>query len=109
MRRSKRKRVTNFNINEKVVTKTGDSYPLAEDELSLYGVSDLDEQIDRLRRPTIVMLIFTNNNDESEPEESDEDDLMKDIANKAGPPIKKNLANMINNVTQLIGKNWFKN
>ena len=58
MRKSKRKRVTNFNINKKVVTETGDSYPLAEDELSLYGVSDLDEQIDQLRGPTIVMLIL---------------------------------------------------
>ena len=58
MRKSKRKRVTNFNINKKVFTETGDSHPLAEDELSLYGVSDLDEQIDQLRRPTIVMLIF---------------------------------------------------
>ena len=44
---------------------------------------------------------FANNNDESEPEESDDDDHIKDIANnfslveKIGPPIEKNLANII--------------
>ena len=47
---------------------------------------------------------FANNYDESEPEESDEDDLIKVIANdfsaveKTGPTIMKNLANIINNV-----------
>ena len=47
---------------------------------------------------------FANNNDESEPEESDEDDLMKDIANdfsaveKTGLPIGNKLASIINNV-----------
>ena len=35
--------MTNFNINKKVVRETGDSHPLAEDELSLYGGSDLDQ------------------------------------------------------------------
>ena len=44
------------------------------------------------------------NNDESEPEESDEDDLINDIASdfsaveKTGPPIGKKLASIINNV-----------
>ena len=41
MRKGKRKRVTNFNINKKVVRETGDSHPPAEDELSLYSGSDL--------------------------------------------------------------------
>ena len=47
---------------------------------------------------------FAKNNDESEPEDSDEDDLIKDVANnfsvveKTGPPIGKNLASIINNV-----------
>ena len=44
------------------------------------------------------------NNDESEPEESDKDDLINDIAidfsavEKTGPPIGKKLASIINNV-----------
>ena len=38
--------MTNFNINEKVVRETGDSHPPADDELSLYGGSDLDQKID---------------------------------------------------------------
>ena len=67
------------------------------DELSLYGGSDLDEQIDQLvntnKSPKIN---FVKNNDESAPEECDEDDLLKDIGNdfsiveKTGPPIGKN-------------------
>ena len=49
-----------------------------EDELSLYGGSDLGEQIDQLVDTTN----FSNHNkDESEPEESNGDDLIKDIAN----------------------------
>ena len=104
MRKGERKHVTNFNINKKVVRGTGDSHPLAEDELSLYGGSDLDEQIDRLVDTTNNHVNSANHNDESEPEQSDEDDLIKDIANnfsaveKTGPPIAKNLANIINNV-----------
>ena len=42
-RKGKRTRVTNFNINKKLVRETGDSHPLPEDELSLYGGSDLDQ------------------------------------------------------------------
>ena len=44
---------------------------------------------------------FANNNDESEPDGSDEDDLIKDIANdfsaveKTGPPIRTKLASII--------------
>ena len=82
MRKGKRKRVTNFNINKKVVRETGDNHPPAENDMSLCDGSDLDEQIDRLvdtiKSPKVN---FANNNDGSEPEESDEDDLIKDIAN----------------------------
>ena len=73
--------MANFNINKKVVRETGDSHPLAEDELSLYGGSDLDEQIDLLLDTTNSQVNFANNNDESELEESYEDDLIKEIAN----------------------------
>ena len=103
-RKGKRKCVTNFNINKKVVRETGDSQPPAKGELSLYGGSDLDEQTDQLADTTNSQVNFPNHNDESETEESDEDDLIKDIANyfsaveKAGPPIGKNLANVIYNV-----------
>ena len=45
-RKGKGKRVTNFNINKEIVRETDESHPPAEDELSLYGVSDLNEQID---------------------------------------------------------------
>ena len=72
-----------------------------EDELSLYGGSDLGEQIDQLVDTTN----FSNHNkDESEPEESNGDDLIKDIANefsaveKTGLPIGNNMAKIMNNV-----------
>ena len=53
-RKDKRKRVTNLNVNKKVLTETGDELSkdelqrmrMAGDELSLYGGSDLDEEID---------------------------------------------------------------
>ena len=79
-RKGKRKRVTNLNVNKKVLRETGDSHPPAEDELPLYGGSDLHEKIDRLVDTTNSPKINFANNDESEPEESDEDDLIKDIA-----------------------------
>ena len=82
-KKGKRKRVTNFNINEKVVRETGDSHPPAEDELSLYGGSDLDQKIDPWNEKmdtTINPKINFANNHKSEPEESDDDDV-KDIAN----------------------------
>ena len=44
MRKGKRKHVTNLKVNKKVIRETGDSHPPVEDELSLYGDSDLDEQ-----------------------------------------------------------------
>ena len=80
-RKGKGKRVTNFNINKKVVRETDESHQSAEDEVSLYGVSDLDEQIDRLVDTTNNPKVSFANNDESEPERSDKDDLIKDIAN----------------------------
>ena len=96
---------TNFSINKKVVRQAGESHPLEEDEPSLYGCSDLDEQIgwlvDTTKSPKVN---FAINNDDSDSEESDENDLIKDIANdfsaveQTGPPVGKNLANIINNV-----------
>ena len=103
-RNGKRKCVTNLKVNKKVIRETGDSHPLVEDELSLYGGSDLDEQIDRLVDMTNSPKVHFANDDESEPEESDEDDLINDIASdfsaveKTDPPIGKKLASIINNV-----------
>ena len=103
-RKGKRKRVNNLKVNKKVIRETGNSHPTVEDELSLYGGSDLDEQIDRLVDTTNSPKVHFANNDESEPEESDEDDLINDIASdfsaveKTGPPIGKKLASIINNV-----------
>ena len=97
MRKSKRKCVTNFNTNKKVVKETGESHPLEEDKLSLHSGSDLDEQIDGLVNTTKSPQVnFTSNND-SDPEEGDEDDLIKDIATnftaveKTGPPLGKKI------------------
>ena len=61
-RKSKRKRVKNFNMNKKVVRETGDSHPSTEDELSLYGGCDFDEQIDRLVDTANCQVNFANNN-----------------------------------------------
>ena len=72
-----------------------------DDEISLYGGSDLDEQIDRLvdKGPNANAKEGSNYD-----EVSDEDDLIKDIENdfcsveKTGEPIDNNLAKIINNV-----------
>ena len=65
----------------------------------------MDEQIGQLVDTTKIPKVnFTINNNDSESEESDENDLMKDIANnfgaveKTGPPIGNNLANIINSI-----------
>ena len=50
-------------------------------ELSLYGGSDLDEQVDQLVDTTNSQKVNFSNNDESELEGSDKDDLIKGIAN----------------------------
>ena len=88
-----------------MVRQAGESHPPAEYELPLHGCTDLDEQIDWLvdttKSPKVNSAI---NRNDSESEESDENDLIKDIANdfsaeeKTGTPIRKNLANIINNV-----------
>ena len=63
MTKGKRKHVTNLKVNKKVIRETGDSHPPVEDELSLYGDSDLDEQIDRLVDTTNSPKVnFANNN-----------------------------------------------
>ena len=84
----------NSSINEKVVRQAGESHPPAENELTLGGGSDLDKQIDRLVDTTKnAQVDFAINNDGSQSGQSDEDDLIKDIANdfsaveKTGPPI----------------------
>ena len=46
-RKGKRKRVTNFNINKKVVGETGDSHPPEEDELSEKWSASIKNQIQR--------------------------------------------------------------
>ena len=65
----------------------------------------MDKQIDRLVDTTKSPKVnFESNNDDSEPEESDEDDHTKLIANnfsaaeETGPPIGKKLTSIINNV-----------
>ena len=100
-RKGKRKHVTNLKVNKRVIRGTGDSHPPVEDELSLHGGSDLDEQIDGLVDTTNSPKVNFANNDESEHEGSDEDDLINDIASdftaveKTGPPIGKKLASTI--------------
>ena len=66
--------MTNLDINKKVLREKGDGHLPAEDELSLYGGSELDEQIDRLLDTTNSPKVNFANNDDSEPEGSDEDD-----------------------------------
>ena len=96
--------MNNLKVNKKVIRETGDSHPAVEDELFLYGGSDLDEQIDRLVDTTNSPKVHFTSNYESEHEESDEDYLINDIASnfsaveKTGPPIGKKLASIINNV-----------
>ena len=64
-------------------------------------------------RGTPPKVNFSNNNDESESEESDENDLIKDIANdfsaveKTDPPIGKKLASILNDV-MFNPENWAK-
>ena len=96
--------MTNLKVNKKVIRETGDSHPPVEDELSLYGGSDLDEQTNRLVDTTNSRKVHFANNDESEPEESDENHLINDITSdfsameKTDPPIGKKLASIINDI-----------
>ena len=105
MRKAKRKRHSSKCQKSKThVRDTGEhGQPPEEDELSLYGGSDLDDQIDRL----VDTRHIANANGgcmNEEGEDSDEDDLIKDIENdfnsveQIGEPIGSNLAKIINNV-----------
>ena len=91
--------------------------PPEKNELSLYGGSDLDKQIDRLvDTPHIANAKGGRINEEGE--DSDEDDLIKNIENdfnlveQTGEPIGSNLAKIMNNVTRTpinnkkLVKNW---
>ena len=77
--------------------------PPEEDELSLYDGSDLDDQIEKLIDTSHIANakeVLINEEDE----DSDEDDLIKDIENdlksveQTEEPIGSNLAKIINNV-----------
>ena len=80
-----------------------------EDELSPYGGSDLDDQIDRLiDTPYIANAKGGCINEEGE--DSDDDDLIKDIENdfnwveQTGEPIGSNLAKIISVICTPINK-----
>ena len=105
MCKAKRKHLSSKRQKSKTqVRDIGENHqPPEENELSLYGGSDLDDQIDRL----VDTLHIANAkrgciNDEGE--DSDEDDLIKDIENdlgsveQTGEPIGSNLAKIINNI-----------
>ena len=105
MRKAKRKRLSSKCQKSKThVRSTGENrQPPEEDEFSLYGGSDLDDQIDRLvDTPHIANAKGGRINEEGK--DSDEDDLIKDIENdfnsveQTGEPIGSNLAKIINNV-----------
>ena len=87
---------TNSSIN-KIIKQAGESHPPSKNELTLDVNSDLDKQIGQLVDTTKnAQVNFAINNDGSESGQSDENDLIKDIANdfsaveKTGPPIEKN-------------------
>ena len=101
MCKAKRKHLSSKRQKSKTqVRDIGENHqPPEENELSLYGGSDLDDQIDRL----VDTLHIANAkggciNDEGE------DDLIKDIENdlgsveQTGEPIGSNLAKVINNI-----------
>ena len=75
--------------------------PPKEDDLSLYDWSDLDDQIERLVNTTHIACAKGGRNNE-EGEDSDEDDLIKDIENdfdsveQTEEPIGSNLDKIIN-------------
>ena len=72
----------NFIINKNVVRQAVESHPTAENEMSLFGCSNFDEQIGGLVDTTksSKVNIAININD-SESEKSYENDLIKNIAN----------------------------
>ena len=72
----------NSSVNKKVVRQAGESHPPGENELTLGGGSDLNKQIDRLVDTTKTAEVnFAIKNYGSQSGQSDEDDLIKDIAN----------------------------
>ena len=91
---SKRKLPIDKNKSKNKKSKQS-SYPKNDDEISLFGGSDIDDRIDR---------IVDGPSDDSNSEVEDDDECIKGIANdlcalkKSGEPINKNLANVINNV-----------
>ena len=86
--------------------ETGEScQPPEKKELSLYGGCDLDDQIERLVNTLHIANAKGDSNEQGE--ESNEDDLIKDIeydfssVEQTGEPIGSNLAKIINNVIHI--------
>ena len=104
MRKAKRKCLSsNFQKSISHIRDTGKHrQPPEEDDLSLYGWSDLDDQIERLVNTTHIACAKGDGNNE-EGEDSDEDDLIKDVENdfdsveQTKEPIGSNLDKIINN------------
>ena len=103
MRKAKRKRLSSKSQKSKThVRNTGEHcQPPGEDELSLYSGSDLDDQIEKLvDTPHIPNAKGDRFNEEGD--DSNEDDLIKDIENdcnlveKTWKPTGSNLAKIIN-------------
>ena len=73
--------MTNSSINKKAVRQAGESTPPSESKVNLDSGSDLDKQIVRLLGTTKnAPFNFAFNNDGSESRQSDEDDIINDIA-----------------------------
>ena len=100
-----RKRLSSTCQKSKTDVRDTDEHrpPPEEDELSLYDGSDLDDQIEKLIDTSHIANakeVLINEEDE----DSDEDDLIKDIENdlksveQTEEPIGSNLAKIINNV-----------
>ena len=86
--------------------ETGEScQPPEKKELSLHGGCDLDDQIERLVNTLHIANAKGDSNEQGE--ESNEDDLIKDIeydfssVEQTGEPIGSNLAKIINNVIHI--------
>ena len=117
MRKAKRKRLSSKCQKSKTHVREIAKHrqPPEEGELSLCGGSDLDDQFDRLvNTPHIANRKGGRINEKGE--DSDEDDLIKDIENdfnlveQTGEPTGSNLDKIINNIIcALINKNLLKN
>ena len=100
-----RKRLSSTCQKSKTDVRDTDEHrpPPEEDELSLYDGSDLDDQIEKLIDTSHIANAKEVRINE-EDEDSDEDDLIKDIENdlksveQTEEPIGSNLAKIINNV-----------